>query len=189
MEAVVPEYDGAGVIREPSGSTVTGIVPTNTYRCRDGRYIVVGGNGDSIFRRLMEAVGRPEMAADPELAGNEGRVRHERRIDEALSAWAAGIDSGAALELLDRARVPAGPIYSVADMLADPHYRASELFETVEVDGAPLRIPAIVPRLDDTPGATRWPGPDLGSHNDEVFGNLLALDATRRRALREAGVI
>ena len=189
MEAVVPEYDGNGVVREPSGTTVTGIVPTNTYRCADGRYIVIGGNGDSIFQRLMQAAGRPEMARDPRLESNPGRVEHEDEIDTALAAWCAAHDSAELLRRLDEARVPAGPIYNVEDMMRDEHFNARGLFETVEIDGEPLKIPALLPRLERTPGATRWPGGELGGANDEVLGGLLGLDEKRREELRAAGVI
>ncbi len=189
MEAVVPEYDGNGVVREPSGSTVTGIVPTNTYRCADGRYIVIGGNGDSIFQRLMVAVGCPEMASDQRLASNPGRVEHEAEIDAVLSQWCAAHQSSYLLEQLDQARVPAGPIYNVEDMLADEHFNARGLFEKVEIDGEELRIPAILPRLSRTPGATRWPGGELGRENREVLGGLLGLSDARIDELRGAGVI
>lgn len=189
LEAVVPEYDGAGVVREPSGSTVTGIVPTNTYRCADGRYVVIGGNGDSIFQRLMRAADRPEMAEDPRLASNQGRVAHEAEIDAALAAWTASLDAAAVLERLQRAAVPAGPIYSVADMMEDPQFLARGLFESVEVDGAPLRIPALVPRLRDTPGGSDWAGAEVGAHNGEVYGRLLGLDAAELERLRSEGVL
>ena len=189
MEAVVPEYDGAGVVREPSGSTVTGIVPTNTYRCGDGKFIVIGGNGDSIFQRLMVAAGYPEMAWDPRLASNPGRVEHEAEIDAALARWCGEHPSAELLARLDKARVPAGPIYNVEDMLADPHFNARGLFEEVEIDGAPLKIPAIVPRLSRTPGATRWPGRELGRDNAQVLGELLGLDMAQQAELREQGVI
>ena len=189
MEAVVPEYDGNGVIREPSGSTVTGIVPTNTYCCGDGKYIVIGGNGDSIFQRLMVAAGRPEMASDPRMATNPGRVEHEAEIDAALAAWCAAHESAELLRRLDEARVPAGPIYNVEDMLNDEHFNARGLFESVEIDGQPLKIPALVPRLSRTPGATRWPGGELGAANREVLGELLGLDESRLDELRAAGVI
>jgi len=159
MEAVVPEYDGAGVIREPSGSTVTGIVPTNTYRCGDGKYVVIGGNGDSIFQRLMVAAGYPEMAEDPRLASNPGRVEHEAEIDRALSDWCLKNKSDHILEILDESRVPAGPIYNVEDMINDEHFNERKLFEEVEINGKALKIPAIMPKLDKTPGSTRWPGP------------------------------
>ena len=189
MEAVVPEFDGNAVVREPSGSTVTGIVPTNTYRCRDDKYIVIGGNGDSIFQRLMIAADLEQMAHDPRLASNQGRVEHEAEIDKLLAAWCTAQDSTVLLEKLDKARVPAGPIYNVEDMLNDPHFNARGLFETVEIDGKPLKIPALVPRMSRTPGRTRWPGGDLGSANQEVLGDLLGLDESQLSELRAAAVI
>lgn len=189
MEAVVPEFDGNGVIRQPSGSTVTGIVPTNTYRCNDGKYIVIGGNGDSIFQRLMIAAGFPELAEDPRLASNPGRVEHEAEIDAALAQWCSAHDSAYLLEQLDRARVPAGPIYNVEDMLNDEHFNARGLFETVEIDGEPLKIPAIVPKLSRTPGGTRWPGGSLGQDNREVLEGLLGLTEQQMDTLRAAAVI
>jgi crotonobetainyl-CoA:carnitine CoA-transferase CaiB-like acyl-CoA transferase len=189
MEAVIPEFDGNGVIREPSGSTVTGIVPTNTYRCSDGKYIVIGGNGDSIFQRLMITAGYPGMAEDPRLASNPGRVEHEAEIDAVLSQWCATHDSTDLLQQLDQARVPAGPIYNVEDMLNDEHFNARGLFETVEIDGQPLKIPAIMPKLTRTPGSTRWPGGELGQDNREVLEGLLGLDEQQMNALRSAAVI
>ena len=189
MEAVVPEFDGAGVVREPSGSTLTGIVPTNTYRCADGKYIVIGGNGDSIFQRLMIAAGFPQLAEDERLATNPGRVEHEVEIDTALSQWCQQHDSVYLLKELGQARVPSGPIYNVEDMVADPHFNQRDLFETVQVDGKPLKIPAILPKLSRTPGETRWPGGDLGSFNEEVLGQLLGLDESQLQTLREEGVI
>ncbi|MCP3690146.1 MAG: CoA transferase [Gammaproteobacteria bacterium] len=189
MEAVVPEYDGAGVIREPSGSTVTGIVPTNTYRCADAKFVVIGGNGDSIFQRLMIAAGYRQMAEDPRLASNPGRVEHEAEIDQALSAWCAQNKAGVILEALEQARVPAGPIYNVEDMLEDPHFQARGLFETVEINGKPLKIPAIMPKLERTPGQTRWPGAELGSHNRAILGDLLGLTAEELTGLADDGVI
>ena len=189
MEGIVPEFDGAGVVREPSGTTVTGIVPTNTYACADGRHVVIGGNGDSIFKRLMIAAGRPDMAEDPALATNPGRVRHEREIDAALAAWCATLDASQVVAALEDVDVPVGPIYSVEDMLSDPHYQARGMFEQVEIDGQPLKIPAILPRLASTPGGTDWPGADIGSHNREVLADILGLDDARLEALREQGVI
>ena len=189
LESVVPEYDGAGVVREPSGSTLTGIVPTNTYRCADGKYVIIGGNGDSIYQRLMRAIGRPEMAEDPRFATNARRVENEREIDAAISAWTGARGSAAVLEALRAAEVPNGPIYSVADMMADPHFNAREMFETVSVGGKPLRIPAIPPILGETPGRTDAPGPPLGAHTDEVLERLLGVQADARAELRAAGVI
>ena len=189
MEAVVPEYDAAGTVREPSGATLTGIVPTNTYRCRDGRYVNIGGNNDSIFRRLMGVIGRDDLGGDPRLRDNRGRVAHRKEVDGAIAGWAARHDAGAVLEALEEASVPAGPNYSVADMMDDPHFLARGLFETVEVEGEPLKIPAIPPRLAEHPGASDWAGPDLGEHNDAVYRGLLGLRPEEIRALREEGVI
>jgi crotonobetainyl-CoA:carnitine CoA-transferase CaiB-like acyl-CoA transferase len=189
MEAVIPEYDGAGVIREPSGSTVTGIVPTNTYRCQDGKFVVIGGNGDSIFQRLMIVAGYPDMASDPALASNLGRVEHEAEIDLALSNWCAKNDSESILNSLNESKVPGGPIYNVEDMINDEHFNARELFETVEINGQPLKIPAILPKLTKTPGATRWPGPALGEHNEQILGELLGLSSEAIGELSDSGVI
>ena len=175
LEGIIPEYDGAGVIREPSGSTITGIVPTNTYRCADDKFVVIGGNGDSIFKRLMLEADRPDIANDPALAQNPGRVIHQQRIDDALADWCAAHTSTEIIDKLETAKVPVGPIYNVADMLEDPHYNARGLFETVEIDGEPLKIPAIMPRLSETPGATEWPGGDVGAHTHEVLSELLGM--------------
>tara|TARA_B100000676_G_scaffold303958_1_gene355329 strand:- start:2482 stop:3696 length:1215 start_codon:yes stop_codon:yes gene_type:complete len=189
LEAVIPEYDGAGIMREPSGSTLTGIAPTNTYRCNDGRFIVIGANGDSIFKRLMLAMSRSDLAEDPRLAENQGRVTHQQELDDAITAWTSSVSSEEALHVLDGADVPAGPIYNAADMLADPHYNAREMFHQVEIDGKPLKIPAMTPKLDSTPGRTRWSGPQVGAHNQEILGTLLGLDATALANLKERGVI
>ena len=189
MEAVVPEYDGANVIRQPSGSTVTGIVPTNTYRCLDGKYVVIGGNGDSIFQRLMTAAGYPAMAQDPALASNSGRVEHEVSIDKALCNWCAANNASHILHILDLNRVPGGPIYNVEDMVADPHFNARGLFENVQINGETLKIPAILPKLDKTPGSTRWPGPELGSHNLHVLNEILGLSEVELTQLAKDGVI
>lgn len=189
MEAVIPEYDGAGVIREPSGTTVTGIVPTNTYRCRDARYVVIGGNGDAIFKRLMIAAGHPEMAENPEMADNAGRVIHEVDIDNALAKWCLDNDAKTIIDILEAERVPVGPIYNVEDMMNDAHYQARGMFEQVEIDGKPLKIPAILPKLKSTPGATTWSGPQLGSHNDEVLGELLGLGDEQLAELKNNRII
>ena len=189
MEAVVPEYDGAGVVREPSGTTVTGIVPTNTYRCKNGKYVVIGGNGDSIFQRLMTAAGYPEMAVDPRMKDNAGRVECEPEIDRALASWCLSLDSTDLLGVLERARVPSGPIYNVEDMLNDPHFNERGLFEQVEIDGKPLKIPALMPHLAETPGSTDWPGGEVGSHNDEILRGLLHLSPEELSRLKSEGVI
>ncbi|TNC81377.1 MAG: carnitine dehydratase [Oleiphilus sp.] len=189
MEGVVPEYSGCGAIREPSGTTVTGIVPTNTYRCADGKYVIIGGNGDSIFKRLMSAAGRDDMANNPAMADNAGRVKHEMEIDQALTDWCAGLESRQVIAKLEEARVPVGPIYNVEDMFNDPHYQARGMFESVEIDGKPLEIPAFIPKLKSTPGKTEWSGPKLGQHTHAVLQEVAGLDDKEISALAAKGVI
>lgn len=189
LEAVVPEYDGTGVVREPSGSTLTGIVPTNTYLCQDQKYVIIGANGDSIFKRLCEAMGRADMAVDPRIADNSGRVEHETEIDAVIANWCSRQDSVSVLETLEAARVPSGPIYSVADMMQDPHYQARGLFEEVAVPGGTLKIPAMVPKLSRTPGSTQWAGPEVGAHNQQVYGGLLGLEDAEIERFQQQGII
>ncbi len=188
LEAVIPEFDGAGEIRQPAGSTVTGIVPTNTYRCADGKYVIIGGNGDSIFKRLMTTAERPDLAEDPRLAKNPGRVENEAEIDGAIEAWCATLPSPEVLAKLEANRVPCGPIYSAADMMADPHFQARGLFQQVEINGAPLKIPAIMPRLGGTPGGTRWPGGDAGGDTESVARGELGLSEEEFQRLKAQGV-
>jgi crotonobetainyl-CoA:carnitine CoA-transferase CaiB-like acyl-CoA transferase len=189
LESVVPEYDAAGIVRGPSGSTLTGIVPTNTYACADGKFVIIGGNADSIFQRLMRAAGRDDLADDARLADNAGRVEHQEEVDAAISGWTATLPSAEVLAILAEASVPSGPIYSVEDMIDDPQYRARGMFETVEVDGEPLKIPALVPLLEETPGETLWPGPTLGEHNEEIYGELLGYSPSEIQRLSAEGVI
>lgn len=189
MEAVVPEFSGAGVIREPSGTTVTGIVPTNTYRCKDGKYVVIGGNGDSIFQRLMEVAGRSDLASDPRMSNNAGRVEHELEIDNALAAWCMSKSANEILQLLEAARVPAGPIYNVRDMFSDPHFQARGMFENVEINGKPLTIPAILPKLAATPGRTDWPGGEIGSHTKNILQSVLHFSDEEIEKLKREGVV
>lgn len=188
MEAVIPEYHGAGQIRQPSGTTVTGIVPTNTYSCQDGKYLVIGGNGDSIFGRLMQAIGREDMANSPLYAHNADRVEREAEIDAVLCNWCQSQSLEAAMQILEANRVPCGPVYSAADMMEDKHFKYRGLFEQVEINGEPLKIPALLPKLENTPGGTEWPGPQLGSHTDEILASL-GLDADHIAELKSAGVV
>lgn len=188
LEAVIPEYHGAGTIRQPSGTTVTGIVPTNTYRCADNKYLVIGGNGDSIFSRLMTAVGRPDMADNPQYASNADRVVHQHEIDTVLEHWCAQVNLADALQILESHRVPCGPVYNAADMLEDEHFQYRQLFEQVEINGESLKIPALLPKLEGTPGGTEWAGPELGSHTDEVLAGL-GLDDAVIANLKQTGVV
>jgi len=189
LEGVVPEYDGAGVVREPSGTTVTGIVPTNTYRSRDGRFVVIGGNGDSIFKRLMCAAGRDDLADDPALADNAGRVLRERDIDKALADWCSTLDADELLARLGAAEVPAGPINSVADICRDPHFLARKSIESVGFGDSVRRLPAAHPRLSSTPARTDWSGPALGEHTESVLREWLSVDATTLAHWRRSGTL
>ncbi len=169
MESLLPEYDAFGAVRERSGSALPGIVPTNAYRCRDGSYVLVAGNGDSIFRRLMAAIGRPDLERDPALAHNDGRAQHAERIDGAIEAWTRERTQDEALAVLDAASVPAGRIYSIADIARDPQYLARGMIVPVTAgDGEPLKVPGVVPKLSATPGAIAHPAPKLGEHTAQV---------------------
>jgi crotonobetainyl-CoA:carnitine CoA-transferase CaiB-like acyl-CoA transferase len=177
------------VVREPSGTTITGIVPTNTYRCADQKFVIIGGNGDSIYRRLMVAAGREDLAFDARLQDNAGRVQHQEEIDQALVQWTKTLTAPEVLHRLEEAEVPAGPIYNVVDMLQDPHYQARGLFEEVTVGERPLKVPAIVPKLSSTPGRTDWPGEQLGAHTAEVLHALLGLSPAEVEELAASGVL
>jgi formyl-CoA transferase len=189
MESTLPEYDRYGVVRERTGTNLTGIVPSNTYATADGSYVVIGGNGDSIFRRLMTAIGRQDLADDPALAFNAGRAARATELDEAITAWTSVHRLDHCLAVLERADVPSGRIYSAADMVDDPQYLARGMIERRTLpDGTPLAVPGIVPKLSETPGETRWVGPELGEHTDEVLAEL-GYDAERIAALRASTVI
>ena len=150
---------------------------------------MIGGNGDSIFQRLMEVAGRSDMATDPRMANNAGRVQHELEIDNALAAWCMSKNSAEILQSLESARVPAGPIYNVRDMFADPHFNARGMFERVEINGKPLSIPAILPKLSSTPGRTDWPGGNVGSHTEEILQSILNFSPEQIVELKNAGVV
>jgi formyl-CoA transferase len=188
MEGLVPEYGVFGDVRERSGGALPGIVPTDAYPCRDG-YVLIAGNGDSIFRRLMEAIDRPDLGEDPDLARNEGRVAAVVLIDSAIAAWTAGRTIAEALDVLTAADVPCGRIYTAADILADPHYRARDMIlDATLPDGTPIPIPGVVPKLSETPGSLRWLGPELGQHTDEVLAGL-GYSAADVAELRRRGVV
>jgi crotonobetainyl-CoA:carnitine CoA-transferase CaiB-like acyl-CoA transferase len=173
MESLIPEYSGAGFIRERSGGSLPGIAPSNTYTCGDGSYVVIAGNSDGIFKRLMVAIGRSDMAEDPALAGNEGRVRQIDRIDGAISGWTSQHSLDEVLAALERAQVPVGKIYTAADIHGDAHFRARGMIEPVVLpDGKQIDIPGIVPKLSETPGKTRWIGPELGEHGESILESI-----------------
>jgi formyl-CoA transferase len=189
MESLLPEYSVFGAVRQAAGSSLPGIAPSNAYRCRDGKFALIAGNGDSIFRRLMEVIERPDLAADPALAQNDGRVANVERLDAAIGAWTAQHSLDDVLAHLNEARIPAGKIYDIADIAADPHYRARDMIlDSTLDDGTPVQMPGVLPKLNATPGTVRSRAPALGEHTDEVLASL-GLDDAQRAALRERGVI
>jgi len=189
MESLLPEYSAFGAVREPAGSALPGIAPSNAYRCGDGGYALVAGNGDSIFRRLMTAIGRGDLGQDPQLADNTGRVARVAEIDAAIGAWTAGHTVDEVLVALDAADVPAGRIYTVADIARDPHYQARGLIEHVRLDdGSALAVPGIVPKLSRTPGGYRRNAPALGQDSEAVLREIGLTDA-QIQALRDRGIV
>ena len=189
MESLLPEYSAFGVVREPAGSALPGIAPSNAYPCADGGYALVAGNGDSIFRRMMGVIGREDLAKDPALADNTGRVARVAEIDAAISQWTARHSVAEVLAALDQASVPAGRVYTVADIAADPHFRARGMIEQVKMDdGSDLALPGIVPKLSRTPGAHRRNAPRIGQDSDQVLAEI-GLTPGQIAALRERGLV
>ena len=189
MESLLPEYSAFGAVRGPAGSAMPGIAPTNAYRCADGGYALIAGNGDSIFKRLMSCIGREDLGQDPALADNAGRVARVQELDAAIGAWAATLPVDGALAALDAAQVPAGKIYTVADIAADPHYVARGMLQTVTMaDGSALTVPGVVPKLSATPGGQWRQAPALGADSEAVLREV-GLTEQQIAALRVRGVI
>ena len=173
MESLLPEYSAFGAVRGPAGSALPGIAPSNAYLCKDGKCALIAGNGDSIFKRLMMAIGRDDLAVDPTLADNAGRVKRVEEIDAAIGAWASKLNVTEVLAVLDKAAVPAGRIYTVEDIAADPHYLARGMLAKVSMsDGSILTVPGMVPKLSRTPGQHRRNAPNLGQDTDAVLLDL-----------------
>lgn len=189
MEGAVPEFDRYGMVREPAGSALQGISPTNAYPCSDGRYVLIAGNGDSIFKRLMGLIGRDDLGNDPRLSRNPGRVEHMALIDEAISEWTKERGLEEALAALGEARVPAGKVFTIKDIVQDKHYQARDMLRKVRLgDGSELQVPGVVPKLSATPGGFDGGGPELGQHTESVLASM-GVDAQRMDALRHKGVI
>ncbi len=189
MESLLPEYGTFGAVREAAGSALPGIAPTNAYLCKDGGYALVAGNGDSIYKRLMAAIGRDDLGQDPALADNAGRVARVDEIDAAIGQWAAqrGVDD--VLAVLDAASVPGGKIYTIADIAADPHYRARGMLAKVDLEGGKkVDVPGIVPKLSRTPGGQRRNAPTLGQDTDAVLGGM-GLTPEQIAQLRDQGIV
>ena len=189
MESLLPEYSAFGAVRGPAGSALPGIAPTNAYACADGGYALVAGNGDSIFKRLMAEIGRDDLAQDPTLKDNTGRVTRVAEIDCVIGQWTAQHTVDEVLAALDRASVPAGRIYTVADIAQDPHYQAREMLQKVRMDdGSDLMVPGIVPKLSRTPGGHRRNAPGIGQDSDAVLSGM-GLSAAQIQALRDQGIV
>ncbi|MEH6354559.1 MAG: CoA transferase [Marinobacter sp.] len=189
MESLLPEFDASGHVREPSGSALPGITPSNAYRCQGGDYVLIAGNGDSIFKRLMVVIGREDLASDESLAHNDGRSEQAEMIDAAIQAWAEERSRDAILQALDDARVPAGYPYTAEDIANDPHYLAREMIQTfTRPNGKPLKVPGVLPKLSATPGRLGNGGPSLGQHTDDVLDEM-GIDQQTRAKLRHAGII
>ncbi|SAL12055.1 L-carnitine dehydratase/bile acid-inducible protein F [Caballeronia turbans] len=189
MESLVPEYDLLGHVRERSGGALPGIAPSNTYRTEDGGFVVIAGNSDPIYRRLMHVIGRADLADDPALAHNDGRVKQSAMLDEAITAWTSHHSMDDVLATLEREEVPSGRIYSVADIVGDAHYQARDMILQADLPGgASVKMPGIVPKLSDTPGEVRWQGPALGEHTQSVMESLGFNDAEVQRLRAEGAV-
>jgi formyl-CoA transferase len=193
MESMVPEFSAYGVVRERAGNFISGVAPSGTYPCREGAWVVIGGNSDGIFRRFMTAIGRADLANDPRMRDNPGRAANGLELNEAISEWTRAHSVDEVMEVMTAANVPAGPIYSVADLMEDPHFKAREMFieREVPVDGGPqpVTFPGVVPKLEQMPGAVRWVGPELGEHTREVLGGILGLSDSELAELEQRRVV
>ena len=188
-ESILPEYDAGGTVRERSGSTLPGIAPSNLYPCQDGSYVLIAGNADSLYKRLMTAIGRADLRDDPALARNDGRAAQMERIDDAIAAWTSRFSQEEVLREMEKAEVPAGRIYTAADIAADPHYAARGMIEKIVAsDGEPLKVPGIVPKLSATPGAIRSQAPKLGEHTESVLKEI-GFSANEISGLKEKGIV
>jgi len=188
-ESLLPEYSVFGAVRQPAGGALPGIAPSNAYPCADGEYVLIAGNGDGIFVRLMRRIGRDDLAEDPGLARNDGRAQRATELDEAIGAWTRTLDSVAVLAALREADVPAGRIYNAGDIAHDPHYRARDMIQEItSARGLKVEMPGIVPKLSTHPGAIRHRAPTLGEHTDAVLRGV-GLDDEALRTLRGKGVI
>ena len=189
MESLLPEYSAFGEVREAAGSALPGIAPSNAYQCQDGRYVLIAGNGDSIFKRLMQVIGREDLAKDAELGSNDGRVKRVSELDQAIGIWASQMTAEQVLEALDQASVPAGKIFTIEDIAKDPHYHARGIIETIKMkDGSALQVPGIVPKLSRTPGSIKSLAPEVGEQTDQILSEI-GLTIQQIAALKDKGIV
>ena len=192
LESSIPDYDRGGIVREPSGTRLTGIAPSNLYQSADGRWMVIAANQDSVFTRLCSAMGRPDLVTDARFRSHTARGRHQDEIDDIVAAWARQHDAASLARVLEDAGVVVGPVNTVAEVVKDPQMQAREMIvpHFDEAIGADVLGPGVVPKLSRTPGAIRWAGPPRpGTHNAQVYGDLLGLDQPQLDQLAETGVI
>ncbi len=191
LEGTVPEYDRAGIVRQPTGTTLPGVSPSNTFCSRDGKWVIIAANQDTLFRRLCDVIGRPELAQDERYATHSRRNEHADELDGIIADWAGEHDADEIDRLMNDAGVVCGPIYTVADIFEDPQYKARDmLLRHEDPEIGPFIGPGIVPKFSDTPGAVRWPGAGQeGSHNRDVYGGLLGLSDDELAALEREGLV
>lgn len=189
MESLLPEYSVFNEIRQPAGSALPGITPSNAYLSKDHKYALIAGNGDSIFQRLTQAMQRPDLGQNPLYAHNDGRAQHAQLIDAAIADWACQYTLEELLQILHEHRIPAGRVYDIEDIYNDPHYQAREMILESELDdGTPVAVPGVVPKLSRTPGALTHKAPQLGQHTAQILTHL-GIDAATQQKLHEAGII
>ena len=188
MESLLPEYSAFGEVRQAAGSALPGIAPTNAYLCADGGYVLVAGNGDSIFKRLMTVIGRDDLGNDPQLENNDGRVKRVAELDQAIGEWAKTVSTDKALEILDSVAVPVGRLYTVADIANDPHYKARGNIQTIQMqDGSRLDVPGVIPKLTRTPCTIKTLAPDICENTDEILQSI-GLNKSQVASLKERGI-
>jgi formyl-CoA transferase len=189
MESLLPEYSVFGAIRQPAGGALPGIAPSNAYRCKDQQFVLIAGNGDSIYKRLMALIGRSDLGEDPTLAHNDGRAKRVDEIDAAINAWTSTLNLHDVIQQLLVAQVPAGKIYTAKDIAEDPHYRARGVIEKVaSADGLEVEVPGIIPKLSNNPGAIRHRAPTLGEHTDAILKSV-GLTKEQILALKKVGLL
>jgi crotonobetainyl-CoA:carnitine CoA-transferase CaiB-like acyl-CoA transferase len=189
LEGIVPEYVHSNVVRERTGNQHVSTAPSNVYETKDGKYVAIGANSDSLFARLAKVMGRGDLLADPNLKDNRGRVKEMDRIDAAIEEWTLQHSLATCMQKLNEGSIPAGPIYNIEDIMADPHYQARDMFIAMEDDRlGDIVMPGIVPKLSETPGEVKWVGPNCGAHTEEILSQL-GYSSEKIKEFSKAGII